>query len=85
MHIGSGSLKMFRNYTCRSSYSVFNRNQKWGAAFSTPNEHCSLAFGSRRNRVSRNLGQAWSEVFNACESTVWTEFFFHQLNTSEWW
>jgi len=75
---------MLFHFTCRSSYSVFNRNQRWGAVFSTPNEYCCLAFGSRRWRVSRNTGQAWSEVFNACESTVWMEFYFHQLNTSEW-
>lgn len=76
---------MIFNYTCRNSYSVFARNQRWGAVFSTPNEYCSLAFGSRRNRVSRNLGQAWSEVFNACESTVWIDFSFEvQENWGGW-
>ena len=45
-----------------------------------------MAFGSRLNRVSRNMGQAWSEVFGVCESTVWTEFFFEQQNNwSGWW
>lgn len=76
---------MLFSYTCRQDYLVFNRNQRWGTAFSTPNEYSSLCFGSRFNRVSRSSGQAWSEVFNACESTVWKEFYFHQLNTSEWW
>jgi len=76
---------MIFSYTCRNSYSVFATDKRWGVAFSTPNEYCCLAFGSRRNRVSRNTGQAWSEVFDACESTVWKELFFDQINTSEWW
>ena len=71
---------MIFNYTCRHTYSVFARNQRWGVAFSTPNEYSSLCFGSRFNRVSRNTGQCWSEVFGACESTVWKEFFFKQQN-----
>ena len=77
---------MIFNYTCRHTYSVFTRNQRFGVAFSTPNEYCCLAFGSRFNRVSRNTGQAWSEVFGACESTVWKEFFFEQQNNwGGWW
>ena len=79
---------MIFNYTCRNSYSVFARNKRFGVAFSTPNDHtgkCCIAFGSRFNRVSRNTGQAWSEVFNACESTVWKEFFFEQQNNWAGW
>jgi len=71
---------MIFNYTCRKSYSVFARNQRCGVAFSTPSQYSSLCFGSRFNKVSRNTGQAWSEVFGACESTVWKEFFFGQQN-----
>lgn len=76
---------MIFNYTCRSSYFLFARNQRWGVAFSAPNEYCCLAFGSMRNRVSRNTGQAWSEVFNACESTVWTEFSVDELPSWSGW
>ena len=50
---------MLKSFTCRNSYWVFARNQRMGVAFSTPNEYCCLAFGSRFNRVSRNIGQAW--------------------------
>ena len=42
-----------------------------------------MAFGSRFNRVSRNTGQAWSEVFGACESTVWKEFFSNNKTIGE--
>lgn len=76
---------MIFNYTCRGNYSVFASNYRWSVPFRAPNEFGSLAFGNIFNRVSRNNGQAWSEVFNACESTAWKEYFFHQLNTSEWW
>lgn len=76
---------MIFNYTCRPNYVAFGRNQRWGVAFPTPNEYCSLAFGSRFNRVSRNIGQCWSEVFNACESTVWKELFIDQINDIGWW
>jgi hypothetical protein len=31
------------------------------------------------------MGQAWSEVFGACESTVWKEFFFEQQNNWTGW
>jgi len=77
---------MLQSFTCRHTYSVFARNQRFGVAFITPNEYCCLAFGSRFNTVSRNTGQAWSEVFGACESTVWKEFFFEQQNNwGGWW
>jgi hypothetical protein len=69
---------ILKQFTCRGDYVVFALNVRWGVVFETPNEYSSLVFGSVRNRISRNWGQAWSEAFNCCESTSWREFTFFE-------
>lgn len=75
---------MIFNYTCRSSYHVFAADYQWSVVFHTVNEYSSQVFGSRFNRVSRNTGQSWSEVFNCCEASVWNNFSFHKQIDQNW-
>lgn len=71
-------MKLLNQYTCRSSCVVFDI--RWSVPFVEiwSNSYSCLAFGSSANKVSRTRGQAWSEVFSACESTSWKQYTFNE-------